>query len=352
MNLPARIQQYKKPARQDDAPELDHDALTDVRRVLLAGDTHGDENHVRWLIQHAKKVGAQAVFVLGDFGIWDHLDAGAFTSGVSKWAQRQETPVFFLPGNHENYDMLFAWEASKPRTQDGFVEIKPGLFYSPRGHRWTWGDTRFMSLGGAYSVDKVWRVRQDHTSVFRAEMNHDKGRTLKAIERYALQTGQLSWWAQEEISEEELEHALRPGEIDILLTHDKPRLSSPGWNRKDLEECWPNQQAIQDVVDAKKPKLLVHGHLHWPYDQFLPNGTYVKALDCDPDGSRRSGGTGTKSASIAVLDFKPDVEMESQGTLYSGPGFTITWAGQTFSGYSDAIERNFIRETPVLEAGE
>lgn len=349
MTLPARIQQYKKPERHDEAPEFTVGAMESVHRVLLSGDTHGDENHVRWLLQHAKKVGADALFVLGDFGVWDHMDAGAFTGGVSKWAQRLEVPVFFLPGNHDNYDLLFQWEADKPRTRDGFLEVRPGLFYSPRGHRWTWGGTRFMSLGGAYSVDKRWRVQQDHTTVFRAEMHKDQGRTLRPIERYALQTGQLSWWSQEEISQEELDYALRPGEIDILLTHDKPRLSHPDWNRKDLEECWSNQEAIQEVVDAKKPKLLVHGHLHWPYDQYLPNGTYVKALDCDPEASKHSGGTGMKTASIAVLDLDKALTIDDE----THQGFTITWSGKTFSGWSDAIEKNFsLFEEKLLEAGE
>jgi len=346
---PARIQKYAKPPRKAAAADQAHKLFEDFEpsRILLSGDTHGDENHVRWLLQHAKKNGCDAVFVLGDFGVWDHLDNGAFTSGVSKWAQRMNVPVCFLPGNHENYDLLFQWEAEKPRTADGFFEVKPWLFYSPRGHRWTWNGVRFMSLGGAYSVDKAPRVHQDRALLMKAQMRQDAGRTLSRNDRYILHTGQLQWWSQEEISQEELDYALREGEVDILLTHDKPRLSSPDWNRKDLVDCWPNQEAIQEVVDAKKPKLLCHGHLHWPYDQYLPNGTYVKALDCDPEASRHSGGTGMKTASIAVLEVGKDLDMELDGKEYSGKGFTLTWSGKTFSGYSDAIERDF-----ALEAGE
>lgn len=305
MTHPARTPQYTKPERTEDAPEFTVDALEGVSRVLLSGDTHGDIDHVHWLIQRAQTSGAQAVFVLGDFGVWDHLDRGAFTSAVSDLAQQTGMPVFFLPGNHENYDLLFAWEATKPRTKDGFLEVRPGLFYSPRGHRWTWGGVRFMSLGGAYSVDKHGRVQRDQTAVVIAGMHLDQGRILREDQKYALQTGQLSWWRQEEISQEELDHALRPGEIDVLLTHDKPREATPGWDRKDLEECWTNQEAIQEVVDAKKPKLLVHGHLHWPYEQELPGGTWVKGLDCDPGASARSGGTGLAAGSWALLELTP-----------------------------------------------
>lgn len=332
MTLPARTAKYNKPVRREDVVL---NPLESPRRVLLSGDTHGDGNHVRWIIQHARKTGAEAVFVLGDFGIWDHLDGGRFTDTVSKDAKRYGVPVFFLPGNHDNYDLLFEWEATKPRTVDGFLEVKPGLYYSPRGHRWTWYGVRFMSLGGAYSVDKLPRVLQDNIALRRAQAAEDKGQTLTAKDRYMLRLGQWSWWGQEEISQEELDHALRPGEIDILLTHDKPRLSSPGWNRKDLEECWTNQEAIQEVVDAKKPKLLVHGHLHWPYDERLGNGTVVKALDCDPDASRHTGGTGKKEASIATLEL---------GKIWDDgqESFTLVWEGKTFEGWSNEIRRDFV----------
>lgn len=339
MTVPARTRtpRYPKPKRLADAPELDQRVGQDgdPQRILFSGDTHGDADHVEWLILRASMVKADVVFVLGDFGIWDHLDGGRFTNAVSREAEKAGIPVLFLPGNHENYDLLFAWESSKPRLADGFYLIKPGLLYSPRGHRWTWHGTRFMSLGGAYSVDKQPRVLQDHMALLKAQRRQEEGRSLTHRDRYLLRTGQLQWWAQEEISQEELRHALRPGEVDVLLTHDKPRKATPGWDRKDLEQCWPNQEAIQEVVDEKKPKLLLHGHLHYPYDQRLPNGTVVKGLDCDPEVSRRSGGSGEKYASIAL--------MELDQTWRSGDdGFTLTWSGRSFTGYSDNIHRDFV----------
>lgn len=334
MTVPARIDKYEKPKRREDAEERDTPAADNPRRILLSGDTHGEHDHLIWLLDYARKIKADALFVLGDFGIWNHLDGGLFTDLVSNESQAAGIPVFFLPGNHENYDLLFQWEAEKPRTKDGFYELHPGLFYSPRGHRWTWNGTRFMSLGGAYSVDKRWRVQQDHTTVMMAEMHRDQGRTLRPVERYALRNGQISWWRQEEISQEELEYALRPGDVDILLTHDKPRAADPEWNRKDLEECWPNQEAIQEVVDAKKPSLLCHGHLHWPYDQHLPNGTYVKALDCNPEASHSSGGTGMKTSSVAVLDLGQDITIDDE----IRNGFVLKWSGKAFSTWSKEPE--------------
>lgn len=270
-------------------------------RILFAGDTHGDANHIRSLLQRAQKTESEAVFVLGDFGIWDHSDQGAFTHDVSKFSQLARIPVYFLPGNHDNYDLLEKWEKENERDEDGFVQVLPNVLYSPRGHRWEWGGAKFMSLGGAYSVDKGWRVEDNRKLLRTARMRAEMGLSLNAKHRYVLRTGQYYWWEQEEITDSELEYALRPGAVDVLLTHDKPRASVPGWNRKDILECRPNQDKIQAVVDAKKPRFLLHGHLHYPYEQVIAAGTVVRSLDCDPDTSRASGGAGDKHQSYVVL---------------------------------------------------
>jgi calcineurin-like phosphoesterase family protein len=303
---------YDKPKRSPEAVTYKDFALVSPDKILLAGDTHGDSGHVKNLLERARDVGARAVFVLGDFGIWDHHDGGKFTDMVSKLANRYEIPVLFLPGNHDNYDLLFEWEAEKPRTADGFYEIKPGLFYSPRGHRWTWSGVSFLSLGGAYSVDKDWRYEEDQNDLERIQLRHSYGGVPRdKRERYLLKTGQYHWWNQEEISEQEMRDAMVGGPVDIMLAHDKPRSSTPGWNRKDLEECWPNQERLQAVVDAVLPQLYMHGHLHYAYEAVLSQDavgheTFLKALDCDPSASRSSGGSGRANRSWAVLEIADD----------------------------------------------
>lgn len=305
------VQKYNKPPRQAEAVTYESAAVEDPKKILLAGDTHGDANAVRALLQKAQSLEADALFILGDFGIWDHHDDGSFTSHVSRFANQHEVPVCFLPGNHENYDLLFEWEATKPRTADGFFEIKPGLFYSPRGHRFTWSGVRFLSLGGAYSVDKLPRLAEDLSALRSAQMRQEKGGVLTKRDRYILRTGQYTWWSQEEISEQEMRDAMKGGPVDVMLAHDKPRDSRPGWNRKDLEECWPNQEKLQSVIAATLPYLYVHGHLHHPYQDVLhETETHVQGLDCDPNASRYSGGTGKALNSWALLEL--DVELPNK----------------------------------------
>ncbi len=315
------VERYNKPERSPDAPIYVGNAVGDEapKKIILAGDTHGDAQHVGTLLGKARDLGAEAVFVLGDFGIWDHHDQGRFTDMVSKLANAYEVPVLFLPGNHDNYDVLFEWEATKPKTADGFLEIKPGLFYSPRGHRWTWAGVTFLSLGGAYSVDKDWRVAEDEAELHAAQGRQECGGVLSKAERYLLRTGQHRWWCQEEISEQEMRDAMVGGLVDVMLAHDKPRDARPGWNRKDLEECWPNQQRIQSVVDAVLPQLYVHGHLHYAYRDYLPpTGTVVQGLDCDPAASKGSGGSGKANRSWVLMDLNVKLNNVERGIKVSG----------------------------------
>lgn len=292
----------------------DYAVKPDAKKIILAGDTHGDANAVKTLLEKAREIEADALFVLGDFGIWDHHDRGAFSSNVSRFTQRYGVPVCFLPGNHDNYDLLFQWEAENSRTREGFVSVKEGLFYSPRGHRWTWSGVRFLSLGGAYSVDKGWRQEEDQADLERLQLRYQYGGIpTNKRDRYLLETGQYHWWHQEEISDEERDAAMVGGDVDVMLAHDKPRNAVVDWNRKDLPECWPNQQRIQDVIDAVYPQLYVHGHLHYAYEATLPKSlTFVKGMDCDPSASRSSGGSGKAHQSWAVL------------TLH-GPRFSLEW---------------------------
>lgn len=279
--------------------------MAEISTIVFGGDTHGDIGQVRWLLGKAVAEKAQAVFVLGDFGIWNHVDGGAFTDSVSAASLNAGIPVYFLPGNHENYDLLEEWEEENDRDADGFVVVAPGVLYSPRAHRWTWSGVRFLSLGGAYSVDKAGRVYGDRIGMQAAQAVKAAGQWLPKRYEYLLRhDGRWSWWPQEEISDAERDAAMAGGPVDVMLTHDKPLASRPDWNRKDIAECRPNQMQIQKVVDAVRPKLLLHGHLHYAYtDTIESTGTLVQGLDCDPGSSSSSGGSGDRELSHAVLDL-------------------------------------------------
>lgn len=239
-----------------------------MSRVMFAGDTHGNLSHLRYLIQVAVKERTHILFVLGDFGYWEHQQTGAiFLDKLNKLAEDNGITVYFLDGNHDNRAELF----NRHVTQDdqGFTNVRPNIRYADRGHRWEWAGVRFIALGGAYSVDKEYRLLLERKSKRRA--------------------GTL-WFPGEEMTDREMLDILKDETpVDIMLAHDKPAKTDVGL--KNLPECFPNQQRLQAAVDTLKPRLYLHGHLHLRYTAQIPlpslelNECTVEGLGADPDAS-------------------------------------------------------------------
>src|SRR5262245_56034350 len=238
-------------------------------RILFAGDTHGNTSHVRALIDRDKEEQCDRIFVLGDFGYWEHqLDGVTFLDRVSKYAIKNEISVYFLDGNHDKTSLLIS-KYQDQLNREGFMTVRGRLFYAPRGHQWTWGEVKFIALGGAYSVDKQWRLD---------------------LERKSKRPSGTYWFPEEEMTQTQFETIMtkaRP--VDVILAHDKPFDSRPPWNRKAFDECVPNQLRLQQAINSLHPSLFLHGHLHLRYTDFVNFMTetecMVEGLDCDPEAA-------------------------------------------------------------------
>lgn len=286
-------------------------------KLLVSGDWHGDPQHAVWTFEQALLNDCSDIFQVGDFGYWEHLEGGvAFLDMCSSVAVENDMRLYWIDGNHENHTMLRALygpegERYNP-TPEGFWEIRPNVYYVPRGTRWNWNGVELMGLGGAYSVDKAYRLGEEvkeKRDLYRYEKEgwtlSRHQREVKKAQRYG---GHTMWWPEEEISDEELNYALRDQRpLDILFTHDKPRASNPDWNRKDLPECLPNQDKIQAVVRALTPSLVVHGHLHHHYADTIRSSdaqeTTVIGLECNPDNPKVKR---DPTESYIVLDLRKD----------------------------------------------
>lgn len=200
-------------------------------KVLLAGDTHGDLPHVAYLLGTAAQQGCDRIVQVGDFGYWPHVEP--FHDQVAAAARTAAIDIYWLDGNHENFDALETvvdMAATEPQR------MLDNLWYLARGAAWEWDGCRFVSLGGAPSVDKEQRV---------------EGST---------------WWPQELLTESQVTRA-QARIADVLLTHDAPDGVCPiigPWYKGDPLSTH-HRQLISAVADAVQPKLLVHGHYHYRY---------------------------------------------------------------------------------------
>lgn len=231
----------------------------DPSRILVAGDTHGCPQQMVYLWEMALEQNADVIVQVGDFGYWEHAEGGAeFLDGCSSLYEQTGIPLIWIDGNHENHPLLRRRYRKARQSIEGFWEIREGIYYCPRGTRWTWNDRRFMGLGGANSFDKELRLAQEQGKActrfnWKATKPLGKG---------------TQWWPEEELTDEEIAYALRdPEPLDVLFTHDKPRGAPEPTNdpRRVYPESWPNQDRIQTVVRTLRPALVIHGHLHIRY---------------------------------------------------------------------------------------
>ncbi|MFC6152407.1 metallophosphoesterase family protein [Nocardioides yefusunii] len=228
------------------------------------GDVHGDAEHAGRLVDVAVGRGATCIVQVGDFGYWAHHPSGVeFLDTVDARSREAGVRWIFVDGNHDNVGHLRVHHTHL--TEDGFVHVRDAIAYAPRGHVWTWHGLLFGALGGAVSTDKWERLNW--------EKRHRKPESL--------------WFPDEETTDAEAQVLVdRIERLDVLLTHDKPRATDPWIHRKDTPDCWPNQDRIQRVVEALRPRLVVHGHLHYRYTDQIdhPEGdrTRVEGLGCDP----------------------------------------------------------------------
>lgn len=255
-------------------------------KVMFAGDTHGRLGTIKLILREAKETGCDRVFILGDFGYWEHSGEGVyFLDEVSKLALKYNIPIYFLDGNHDKTSLLL--ESYDERDAEGFIQVRPYLKYSPRGHRWTWDGLRFASFGGAYSVDKDWRL---HLEKKNSEKIAKQNTYREPTQAKSIDTSGTIWFPEEEMTDVDMDKFLTDDSpVDIMLAHDKPRASSPKWNRKDLPECWPNQDRLQKAVRTLQPKVYLHGHLHHRYVDQIPCGDnykYTTVMGLNADGEK------------------------------------------------------------------
>lgn len=227
-------------------------------KVLLQGDTHGHAGEVRAGLSLAQRYECELMIILGDYG-WgwdwnDYVHRDDFTAKVSKAVAAYEIPVWWIDGNHENFDRL---EAVGAFGADAPVEVAPGVTYIPRGTVQTVGETRVLFIGGAYSVDKKYR------------------------------TPHVSWWPQEEITGAEADRCLDAGQVDVVVSHDVCDTGFRAAMRLALEDhrdnaleldhlVWKNDQAfpeakynrrtLEGIFESARPRDWYHGHYHSSYE--------------------------------------------------------------------------------------
>jgi hypothetical protein len=172
--------------------------------IYAFGDMHGDME-IRMLNTEFFPEGKTLtkndyVIILGDFGL--HFDPVKSKTEIHwlKWLASRQWTTLFVDGNHENHDILDNLETTEMFGGEvGLAGLnkEDSIYHLKRGEIYTIDNKKYFVMGGAYSVDKNNR------------------------------TPNIDWWAREEPSVSEVNHAIDNLEkhnwtVDFILTHTGP----------------------------------------------------------------------------------------------------------------------------------
>lgn len=218
-------------------------------KIMFLGDSHADKVFVKRALGVCKELGIDQIVQVGDFGFWvGDRNGKIFLQEVSDYSVKLGIPIYWLAGNHEDYNYIDRLIDEHGRSD--FIETHPNLFYIPSGFAWDWDGLRFGCLSGAFSIDRDRR------------------------------TEGFDWFPQE-MPDLTLIEGL--GELDILLSHDSPIVPTmiyASGNFKRHPQSEESQKTVYDALVRTKPYLQVVGHWHHN-ERMLVAGATVQVLDCN-----------------------------------------------------------------------
>lgn len=209
---------------------------SDPQNIIVFGDWHGNTQFALKALRFSYVDDFADIYLhTGDFGIWPETiskKSNSYISLLEKELKSQDRELWFIDGNHENFEILDNLE----KDSRGLGIVSPHIYHIPRGHRWEWNETTFLGLGGAVSIDRD--LRRNFIDYFPAE----------------------------EIREQDVKLALNGGPVDILLTHEAPTEAKPvpykdfgGSINRDVRR---STNAILELIQGLTPRLNIHGHYH------------------------------------------------------------------------------------------
>lgn len=169
--------------------------------VFFSGDIHGFPWEVKRFCSKMNLTKEDVLVLLGDVGAnyyGDHRDY-AMKQALTK----AEPTILCIHGNHEMRPWHVKgyheadWHGGKVWVEERF----PNLLFAKDGEIYTLNGLNYIVIGGAYSVDKFYRLARGY-----------------------------SWWEDEQPSEEikaHIEQQLRENCIDVILSHTCPYKYEP-----------------------------------------------------------------------------------------------------------------------------
>ena len=218
--------------------------------IFITGDTHGTFNRFssRNWPEGKTLTKDDYLIIVGDIGlIWSNDPDNREEAYNKKWFDSKPFTTLFIDGNHENHPRLKSFPDQE--LLGGTVKrVSDSIYYLLRGEVYTINNKKFFCMGGATSVDKVWR------------------------------TEGISWWADELPSCAEYESGLNNLEkhdwkVDYVLTHTMPLKVFNDFGIEPIMEEGPKGCPVANYLDMISEELTFK---RWFFGHFHKNQTAGK----------------------------------------------------------------------------
>lgn len=217
----------------------------ETEQIAVAGDWHGHSMGASMSLEKVSELSdAQIILHLGDFGLWTGNSGRKYFFYVNKILTKLDHYLFVTLGNHENYDLLAKFEDVPGMPGCKFSPDHDRIIFFARGFDWEWNDKKFMSFGGANSIDRQFR------------------------------TEGKDWWVGEQITDADVDAGISVGKVDVMFSHDAPygidilgSHRSNGWAFDAMLYSDESRKQLKRVSDVAQPSMLFHGHYHIPRNE-------------------------------------------------------------------------------------
>lgn len=242
--------------------------------IYITGDCHG--NFRKLGKRHVPAKENDYVIICGDVGLlWESRCLEEISHGDIrltdecctfdynlKWLSNIKYTLLWIPGNHDNYDMIAeypieTWHGGKARHI-----IRDKVICLERGQIFTIEDKTFFTFGGASSHDITEGILNpadfNTEADYKAELKYwKKTKTFFRVKG-------VSWWEQELPTDEEMQEGLNNLEkagnkVDYIITHCCSSRIEEQLGMKDHDKLTDYFNYIDSFVDFKQ---WYFGHYH------------------------------------------------------------------------------------------
>lgn len=223
--------------------------------VAFVGDTHGVDRYLIEMLRRARDAGAKHVFHVGDFGLFTE-DRRSYRFISNSLTKHYDMNLWVTFGNHDDYSLV-----RDMADDELFRTLSPNIHVFNRPAMFTLGDKTILSLSGAASIDRYYRMPN------------------------------VDWWEEEAVTASDVEAVERLvdayGRPDWMITHDGPfsqtldkaLQDSPFHLSQELEVYSRESQFfVNKAVEYAAPQHLFHGHHHFRYEEEIGHGADKTAV--------------------------------------------------------------------------